>query len=271
MAAMTTSTEPTESFQLTIEAAASYEADFVPAFFAQWAPVLCATAGIARGHKVLDVACGTGIVARHAADITGAPNVTGLDLNDAMLAVARRVRPDICWRQGDVAALPFGDGSFDVVVCQMALMFFADRSAAIREMSRVATQGGTVAVLVPASLTEQPAYGPFIDLVAGHVGPEARSLLSTYFACGDLDQLVALFAQAGLGASTSTELGAARFDSVETAVATEVHSTPLGQSITPQMFERILADSRRVLAQYATTEGRLDIPFVSHVVAGRRP
>jgi ubiquinone/menaquinone biosynthesis C-methylase UbiE len=48
----------------------------------------------------------------------------GVDLNEAMLTVARRVRPDLEWQQGDVAALPFPDGSFDVVLCQMALMFF---------------------------------------------------------------------------------------------------------------------------------------------------
>jgi SAM-dependent methyltransferase len=271
MAVMTTSSTPTASFQLTVEAAEAYEADFVPAFFAQWAPALCAAAGIGRGHRVLDVACGTGIVARTAADITGAANVTGVDLNDAMLTVARRVRPDIDWRQGDVAALPFGDGSFDSVLCQMALMFFGDRTAAMREMTRVMTDGGTVAVLVPATLGEQPAYGPFIDLLVGHVGPEARSLLGSYFVCGDRDQLVGLFAQAGLHATTCAEFGAARFASAEAAVATEVNSTPLGEHMTPQLYEAILSDARRVLAPYATADGSLEIPFLSHIVTGRRP
>ena len=79
----------------------------MPAFFAQWAPSLCEAAGIAAGQRVLDVACGTGIVARTAAEIVGPANVVGVDLNEAMLTVARRVRPDIDWRQGDVAALPF--------------------------------------------------------------------------------------------------------------------------------------------------------------------
>jgi ubiquinone/menaquinone biosynthesis C-methylase UbiE len=272
MAAMSTSTSPTESFQLSIEAAEAYEADFVPAFFAQWAPALCAAAGIAPGHQVLDVACGTGIVARHAADITGPANVTGVDLNDAMLTVARRLRPDIDWRQGDVATLPFDDRSFDTVLCQMALMFFADRTAAIGEMTRVATDGGSVAVLVPASLAEQPAYGSLIDVLAGHVGPEARSLLSTYFDAGDLDQLVARFAAFGLEATTSrSELGAARFPSADAAVATEVNSTPLGDHITPETYEAIVTDARQLLAPYAATGGSLEIPFLSHIVTGRRP
>src|SRR5688572_8706675 len=108
-----TSTEPSESFQIPIEAAETYEAVFVPAFFAQWAPILCDAADVTAGQRILDVACGTGIVARTAADRVGAENVVGVDLNEAMLSVARGVRPDIDWRQGDVAALPFDDDSFD--------------------------------------------------------------------------------------------------------------------------------------------------------------
>ena len=81
-----------ETFQLTAEAAEVYEAAFVPAFFAQWAPRLLDAAGVGNGHCVLDVACGTGIVARGAADRVGpSGEVVGLDLSDAMLAVARRV------------------------------------------------------------------------------------------------------------------------------------------------------------------------------------
>jgi SAM-dependent methyltransferase len=74
------------------------------------------------------------------------------------LAVARRLRPDIEWRQGDAAALPFGDGSFDAVLCQSALMFFPDRAAALREMARVAAAGGTVAVQVWDLLEAQEGY-----------------------------------------------------------------------------------------------------------------
>ena len=117
-----------ESFQIPIEAAEFYEAAFVPAFFAQWAPILCGAAGVTPGQRVLDVACGTGIVARTAADLV-APDgaVVGVDLNEAMLTVARRVRPDIEFHQGNADALPFADESFDTALSQMALMFFPDR------------------------------------------------------------------------------------------------------------------------------------------------
>jgi SAM-dependent methyltransferase len=145
-----------EAFRLSA-AAEMYEAIFVPALFAEWAPLLVEFAGVTPGQAVLDVACGTGIVARTVADVQrGQGRVVGLDLNPAMLDVARRLRPDIEWRQGDAASLPFPDGSFDVALCQMAFMFFPDRRQALREMARVVTPTGTVAFAVPGGLGSQP-------------------------------------------------------------------------------------------------------------------
>src|SRR5262249_27971771 len=97
-----------ETFQLTAEMAEAYEANFVPAFFAQWAPRLLDAVGVSPGDRVLDVACGTGIVARTAADLVAPTgSVVGVDLSEAMLAVAGRIRPGLRWVHGDVAALPF--------------------------------------------------------------------------------------------------------------------------------------------------------------------
>jgi SAM-dependent methyltransferase len=268
MAVMTTSTE---SFQIPIEVAEAYEDAFVPAFFAQWAPLLCEAVLLTAGQQVLDVACGTGIVARTAARTVGPQNVVGLDLNEAMLTVASRVDPDISWRQGDVAALPLPDASFDAVLCQMALMFFPDRPAALREMARVTRPGGSVGVLVPSSLDAQPAYQPFVGMAARHAGPEARSLLSTYFACGDALELRALFDQAGLTSTVVTpHAGLSRFPSIDAAVATEVESTPLGERITEDVYERIRVEANVMFARFVTDEGRLELPFESLVVVGRR-
>src|SRR5688500_6138251 len=119
-----TTTQPSESFHIQLEIAEFYETAFVPAFFAQWAPILCDAAGVGPGQRVLDIACGTGIVTRTAADrVTAAGVAVGVDLNQSMLTVARRVRPDIQFRHADASALPFEDESFDTVLSQMALMF----------------------------------------------------------------------------------------------------------------------------------------------------
>lgn len=265
-------TDAAETFQITIEAAERYEAAFVPAFFAQWAPVLCTAARVAPGQSVLDVGCGTGIVARTAADLV-APDgsVTGLDLNDAMLTVARRARPDLDWRRGDAGSLPFGDHAFDAVLSQMALMFVPDRPAAMGEMARVARPGGTVAVLVPSGLERQAAFAPLIDVAARHAGPEARSLMSSYFVCGGLDRLTAFAEAAGLTVTIGrTVAGSYRAPSVDAAVANEVESTPLRARITDGVYERIRADAHAVLAPYTATDGSVNAPFEADLVVARR-
>jgi SAM-dependent methyltransferase len=261
-----------ETFQIPIEAAEAYEAQFVPAFFRQWAPLLCAAAGVAPGHAVLDVGCGTGIVARTAADLVGPTgSVTGLDLNEAMLTVARRVQPDLVWRQGEAGALPFADETFDVVLSQMALMFFPDRARAVAEMARVAASGGTVAVLVPSELERQAAFAPFVEIAARWAGPEAVSLLSSYFECGGLDRLTALVESAGLAVTTGVvEAGTYRAPSIDAAIANEVESTPLRARITDAVYDRIREDARELWAPYTTAEGALDAPFDVDLVVARR-
>jgi SAM-dependent methyltransferase len=263
----------TEGFQVSSDAAELYEARFVPAIFAEWAPLLADIAGVRAGHSVLDVACGTGIVARTVADrLAGNGRVVGVDLNDGMLAVARRVRPDLQWRQGDVTALPFADGQFDVVLCQMALMFFPDRAGALRQMARVARPGGVVALAVPASLDEQPAYGPFVEMAARVAGTEALSLLSTYWACGDPRELRSAVNGAGLEVTEfRTHAGTARFASPDELTATEVEASPLAARLTPEQYGAIRSGAREVLAPFTGPGGTVAAPLHGHLVAARVP
>ncbi len=262
-----------ETFQISLDAAEAYESKFVPALFGEWAPHLVDAAGITPGHTVLDVACGTGVVAREAADrLGGRGRVVGVDLNDAMLTVARRLRPDIDWRQGDASKLPFDEVSFDVVLCQAALMFFPDRAQALREMARVAADRGTVALQVWAGLDAQPGYGPFVEVAARHAGPEAIDLLSAYWVLGDLDLLRALLDAAGLEViATSTRTGTARFESIDELVKIEVEGTPLVDRIDDEVYRRILNDSRDALAPFLTAEGKAAIPITGHVVTAKKP
>jgi len=252
-------------------AAEAYEQRFVPAMFAEWAEELVAAAGVAPGQRILDVACGTGIAARTSAEIAGAENVTGVDINSAMLAVASRVRPDISWRQGDAAALPVPDGAFDTVLCQMSLMFFPDPVAALREMRRVAVDGGTVAIAVPGQLAEQPGYGPFVELVSRYAGPAAMSLLGTYWACGDRVALQRMFAKAELaGPEIQTRTCRARYDSVADFVAVEVEGTPLASRLSAEQVERIREGARSVLAPFIDGSGALAVPLQGHIVVARK-
>ena len=263
----------TETFQITPEQAEAYESLFVPALFAQWTAPMIDIAGIARGQQVLDVACGTGVLARAAADRVGAAGgVVGVDLNPAMLAVAARQRPDLEWREADVADLPFADGRFDAVLCQSALFFFPDVLAALREMARVLRPGGVLAVQTYAALPDQPGFGDLETIVARHAPPEAMRLVDTYWSQGDLPTLRANLEEVGLTVvEARTKLGTAMYGSVADLVEIEIRGTPLVDRLTEDQIDQILAESREVLGRYRTADGRLAMPIRAHLMAGRRP
>lgn len=256
-----------ERFQITREQAEIYEERFVPALFAHWVEPMLDAVGLRAGQSVLDVACGTGVLTRHAADrVAPGGRAVGLDLNQAMLDVASQVRPDVDWRRGDVAAIPFHDDSFDVVTCQAALFFFPDVTAALRELGRVARPDGRVGVQVFSRIGEQPAYGPWIAMVARHAGEEAWRLLGTYWSQGDTDRLRLRCTEAGLRVVAVHDLERpASFPSVEAMVLTEVNSTPLADRLDPAQLDRILANSHEVLAPFATSEG-LRLPLAGSIL-----
>lgn len=261
-----------ETFQIPLEAAEAYETAFVPRLFGQWAEWLVEAADVTSGQHVLDVACGTGAVTRAAADrMNGRSTVVGLDLNEAMLTVAGRLRPDLEWRQGDAAELPFADGSFDVVLCQSGLMFFPDVPHALREMARVVTEGGTVAVQVWDRRENQPGYRPLIEVVARHAGPDAINLLSTYFDLGDLDEFAGIASTAGLEVTgTRTRTSTMRFATVDELIAVEVRSTPLGERLSEDALRLIVAEAREALGSFVTDDGELDMPIRGHLILARR-
>jgi SAM-dependent methyltransferase len=254
-----------ETFQIPLAAAEAYEAHFVPSIFEAWASHALRAADVRRGSTLLDVACGTGIVARTGADL-GATTV-GLDANDAMLTVARRVRPDLEWQQGDAHALPFDDDSFDAATCQMALMFMADRRRVIAEMCRVVRPGGRAAIVVPANLDRQPAYRPFVEIAVEEAGTEARSLLATYWSCGDIEALTADVDAAGAAVvERRTCTCPARFASSDAFVDTEIDGSPLAERIDDETRHAIHSGVAGRLASYRSDAG-FDVPLVGHVVA----
>lgn len=262
----------TETFQLNREQAQAYDDMFVPALFGQWAPPLVDCARVRRGQSVLDVACGTGVVARAAREVVGpSGRVVGVDLSPAMLEVARDARPDLEWMQGDAEDLPFAEAEFDVALCQSALFFFADPGRAVAEMARVVVPGGVVALQTYAPLAEQPAYGPFVELVARHAGPEARVLLGTYWSQGALDSLIGLTSAAGLSLLESrSSLGVAIFPSAAAVAETEIRATPLAERITPETYELVVAGTEELLGGYADQAGLVRVPIRATLLATRK-
>lgn len=258
----------TETFQISPEQAEAYEERFVPALFEQWVEPVLQAAAVGPGDRMLDVACGTGVVARAAAErVAPDGRVTGVDLNPAMLAVARRVAPNIEWWQGDAAALPFPEDAFDVVTCQSSIFFFPDPTGALREMGRVTRPGGRLVVQAFSSLAAQPAYGPWVDMVARYAGPDAVELLGTYWTHGDAEIMRKRCADAGLRVSAVYEhTRPAYFPNIQTMVLTEVNATPLRDRLGPAQLDQILAESHEVLEQFVR-DGHLVIPLAGYVLS----
>jgi SAM-dependent methyltransferase len=186
--------------------AEAYEEYFGPAIFTPFARKLVDQAAPRPGERVLDLACGTGIVARHVAPLVGAQGtVVGVDVNPAMVAVAQRHPPargaSIEWREGDALDLDLGDETFDLVLCQHGLQFFPDRAAGIRETRRVLSDGGRAVVAVWRGLDHHPLYAALIEAELPHLSAfddtVTRADLEAPFSMGDADLLRALLADGG--------------------------------------------------------------------------
>lgn len=180
--------------------AEAYERHFVPALAAPWAEDLLGRAAPQPGEHVLDVACGTGIVARLAAPRVGPTGgVVGVDPNPGMLGVARAAAAGegvaIDWREGRGEALPVDDTAFDLVCCQQGLQFFEDRGAGLREMRRVLAPDGRVAVSVGQAIEHHPLHAAIDEITARHLG--APLFARTIFSLGDADQIRMLLEGAG--------------------------------------------------------------------------
>ena len=154
-----------------INPAEMYENYFVPAMFLPWSSILLSQAAPQSGERVLDVACGTGIVASQTAPLVGTSGqVFALDMNPAMLGVARS-RPvppgaPITWQEGNAMALPFPNGAIDLVLCQHGLQFFPDRTVAVRKMHRVLTPKGRALAIVLQALAQHPVFEALMESVA---------------------------------------------------------------------------------------------------------
>jgi ubiquinone/menaquinone biosynthesis C-methylase UbiE len=257
--------------QVSLSAAQVYDRDFLPALFEQWPARVLERLRLAPGARVLDVACGTGVLTRAVAERVGAAGVVGLDLNAAMLEVAARRAPQITWQLAAAESLPFDTASFDCVLSQFGLMFFSDRQAALAEMLRVLKPGGPLAVLVWASSDESPGYALLIQRLEQLFGAEAADVMKAPFCLGDSAELERLFEKAGTrGARVSRLPGTCCFPSLDAWVNVNIEGWTLSESIDASRLAELTRCMRSDLLPFTQPDGSIcfDAPALL-VTAGR--
>jgi len=251
-----------------------YERLFVPVLFRPFGEELVALAAPMPGEQVLDVACGTGILARLVAPRLGQTGkITGLDLSPEMLAVARTAVDDanVEWREASAVAMPFPNESFDLVLCQQGLQFFPDRASGMREMRRVLRPGGRLVLACWRSTEFNPVWFCLEEALAAVAGPEAGGLPP--FRLGSRDELRALAVGAGLtSVSVRIETKLVRFASPEEFVRRSALSAPsmLGalSSVGAGARDELVREANARMQPYVDDLG-LAAPIRTHILFAR--
>jgi ubiquinone/menaquinone biosynthesis C-methylase UbiE len=226
-----------QPWQLTGNSPESYERYQVSSLFGPLAHRFLSTMDLQAGERVLDVACGTGIVARVAAPQLGATgHVTGVDLNPGMLVVAKAHAPasgaPIDWREGDAGALPCPDASYDVVLCQQGLQFFPDPPQALREMHRVLRPGGRLGLCVWTRIEHTPFNYAVYTAIVRLLGTEVAARLLAPFALGDPAVLQTLITAAGFrDVALQVQRITRHMAAPEVAIPGYLASTPIAQTV----------------------------------------
>jgi SAM-dependent methyltransferase len=232
------------------------------------------SAVVRRDDAVLDVACGTGFVARAAADVVGAGGrVVGMDINGGMLAVARDVpHSSSCpveWIEASALTLPWDDGVFDVVTCQQGLQFMPDPAACVAEMARVTRIGGRIGVTAWAPVEQSPYMQAQMNLLR-HAADIDPKVVMQAFPPGGEDTVRGWLSGAPLTAVEVTTLApVVELSPLNDYAPAHLQALPWSApffALDAVIRGAALAEMANVLGPFTADDGRARVPFASYLV-----
>jgi len=257
-----------------IEAGRGYESLFVPALFEAWTKHLLDGAGVREGSHVLDIACGTGVLARSALARAGVNGrVVGADPAPGFLAAANEIEPGIAWVLCGAEALDVDNETFDCVVSQFGMMFFQDRQKSTDEMFRVLKPGGSLAIAVWRSVEHNLAYADIISVLQEQIGTAAADALRLPYSLGDADEVSSVLERSGFADIKIEAITLnANFPSSRQMVEAELRGwLPLFEIfLSEQEIDEVLIESDKTLGKYAGPSGEAVFPTSAHVFTAHK-
>lgn len=265
------------AFHLTTAAAEKYQRQKVPAIFAPLAEATLAAVALPENGRVLDAACGTGIVARLVAErLPGSGRIVGTDLNPAMVAVAEATMPATRhateWVAADITSLPFADAAFDIVFCQQGLQFFPDKPAALAEIGRVLAPGGRLVLTVWSAVS--PLFQAIADSLRQRIDAQTARKALDPFQFRDAQVIAGLLRDAGF---VSAEPARLTIDRSLAPVRATLREELLASPYEPELraggetaIAAVIGDVEQTLAPYQAGAG-LVVPQESHLFQAIKP
>ena len=256
----------------------NYDRHLSALLFNPYADDLVARLPVHDGMRVLEVACGTGIVTRRLVDrLAGRGSIIATDLNDAMFAHARKGLPrrgDAIWRTADGTSLPFETRSFDALLCQFGVMFFPDKAAGAREAFRVLKPGGVYLFSVWDALERNPVQRLTHETIARFFPDDPPKFYTVPCGFHDTAELESLLRAAGFE-EIRCERVAKEGESPSAAEAATglIEGNPIYDDIMQRKPEALEPIKAAVAARLAEELGDrpLRAPLRAIVVSARRP
>lgn len=251
-----------------------YERLMVPGIFGPWSADLLERVNLQPGERLLDVACGTGIVSRQAAPFVGdTGRVVGLDMNAGILDKARSFDTLIDWREGDATNMPFSDHEFDVVVCHHGIQQIPDRSKSVAEMHRVLQPGRRLGAAMWCSIEGSPGYLSLRQALERHVGVTAAEAMDQPLCFGEAGPVQALLEEAGFRdvdvkrVSRMTHFTSPGEFTRAILVGGVMRRT--GTQFSEETIQLLIDDVSSDLQSYVSADG-LSVPMESHLTTARK-